>query len=173
VVFIAGAEEGIFPGNQSIREPAELEEERRLAYVAITRAKEKLFVTHANERLLYGTTQYHRLSRFFDTELPAHLKEIGKAAAPPPRQTGFFRPKAEPLSGEFGRRASVSATATPAYHKKAVATLAAGDRVRHVTFGKGEIVSVRPMGGDVLYAVRFENGVTKKLMATYAKLEKE
>ncbi len=172
VVFIAGAEEGIFPGMQSIREPAELEEERRLAYVAITRAKERLFVTHANERLLYGTTQYRRLSRFFDTELPSHLKEEGKAATPPPKQTGFFRPKSEPLSGEFGRRAAVSASATPAYHKKATAALAAGDRVKHVSFGKGEIVSVRPMGGDVLYEVRFDSGMTKKLMATYAKLEK-
>ena len=173
VVFIAGAEEGIFPGMQSIREPAELEEERRLAYVAITRAKEKLFITHANERLLYGTTQYRRPSRFFDAELPSNLKEAGRAATPPPRQNAGFRPKAEPLSGEFGRRAAVSASATPAYHKKAVPTLAAGDRVSHVTFGDGRILSVRPMGGDVLYEVQFDGGVTKKLMGTYAKLQKK
>ena len=172
VVFIAGAEEGIFPGMQSIREPSELEEERRLAYVAITRAKERLFITHANERLLYGTTQYRRLSRFFDIELPASLKEEGRAATPPPRQPSGYRPKAEPLSGEFGRRASVSATAAPAYHKKAVSLLAPGDRVKHISFGKGVIAAVRPMGGDALYEVRFDDGTIKKLMATYAKLEK-
>ena len=172
VVFLAGAEEGTFPGMQSINDPSELSEERRLAYVAITRAKTKLFVTHAEERLLYGTTQYRRLSRFFDGELPSHLKEVGKAATPPPRRTPDFRPKREPLSGEFERRAAVSASATPAYHKKAAPTFAVGDLVSHLTFGKGEILSVRPMGGDVLYEVRFEGGVTKKLMGTYAKLKK-
>ncbi|MBO7169812.1 MAG: ATP-binding domain-containing protein, partial [Clostridia bacterium] len=171
VVFIAGAEEGTFPGMQSISDPSEMAEERRLAYVAITRAKTKLFVTHAEERLLYGTTQYRRLSRFFDSELPSHLKEAGKAATPPPKRAMDFRPRSEPLSGELGRRAAVTPSATPAYHKKAAPTFAAGDRVSHVTFGEGEILSVRPMGGDVLYEVRF-GAVTKKLMGTYAKLKK-
>ncbi len=170
VVFIAGAEEGIFPGMQSIREPAEMSEERRLAYVAITRAKEKLFVTHAAERLLYGTTQYRRLSRFFDSELPASLKEAGKSVAPPPKQNAFYRPKAETLSGEFERAASVSAA--PVFAKKTAPLLAAGDRVKHITFGEGEILSVRPMGADALYEVRFSDGNVKKLMATYAKLQK-
>ena len=158
---------------QSISDPSEMSEERRLAYVAITRAKTKLFVTHAEERLLYGTTQYRRLSRFFDSELPSHLKDAGQAATPPPKRTMDFRPKHEPLSGEFARTAAVKASAIPTYHKKAAPTFAAGDRVSHVTFGEGEILSVRPMGGDVLYEVRFSGGVTKKLMGTYAKLQKK
>jgi DNA helicase-2/ATP-dependent DNA helicase PcrA len=170
VVFIAGAEEGTFPGMQSIREPAEMSEERRLAYVAITRAKEKLIVTHAEERLLYGNTQYRRPSRFFDAELPASLKDTGRPVAPPPKQSAFFRPKTDGLSREFSR--PTAASVAPVYTKKSSALLAAGDRVRHVTFGEGEILSVRPMGGDALYEVRFASGTVKKLMATYAKLQK-
>ncbi len=167
-VFLAGAEEGIFPGMQSIMNPAEMSEERRLAYVAITRAKEKLFVTHARERMLYGTTQHHRPSRFIDEEIPAHLKE--NAA---PRRTGIapqpYRPAVKPsLSGEMGRRPTLGGASTP--KPKASASFARGDRVRHAIFGTGEIVSARQMGGDTLYEVRFDNGEIKKLMATYARL---
>ena len=167
VVFLAGAEEGIFPGMQSMMYPDELAEERRLAYVAITRAKEKLFVTHAQERLLYGTTQRHRLSRFVADEIPAHLKEIDA-----PRRQGFlspFRPsqKSPALSNEMSRRPTVAAGTARA---RAASSFFVGDRVRHAIFGAGEIVAVRAMGGDTLYEVRFDSGETKKLMASYAKL---
>ena len=167
-VFLAGAEEGIFPGMQSLMNPEEMSEERRLAYVAITRAKEKLFVTHARERLLYGTTQRHRLSRFIAEEIPAHLKDSTvphRAAATVP-----YRPaKAPTLSGEINRRPTVGAAAPKA---RPATAFTAGDRVRHAVFGTGEIVAARPMGGDTLYEVRFDSGETKKLMATYAKLTK-
>jgi len=168
VVFLAGAEEDIFPGMQSIMNPSEMSEERRLAYVAITRAKEKLFVTHARERMMYGTTQHHRPSRFIEEEVPAHLKETAT-----PRRAGItpqpYRPAAKPsLSGEMGRRPTLStANATK---PKASTTFAVGDRVRHTIFGTGQIIGARAMGGDTLYEVRFDNGEVKKLMATYAKL---
>ncbi len=172
IVFLAGAEEGIFPGMASINNPEEMSEERRLAYVAITRAKEKLYVTSASERLLYGTTQYHRLSRFIADEIPDELKEKTTPARPTfgaaKQPTPYLRPSAPP-AGEMGRRAQVSSAPRP---RTASATFAVGDRVRHLLFGTGEILSVRPMGGDTLYEIRFESGAVKKLMATYAKLTK-
>ena len=177
VVFLAGAEEGIFPGNASISNPEEMSEERRLAYVAITRAKEKLFVTSASERLLYGTTQYHRPSRFIADEVPDHLKEKTSPARPafgaerPAFSSPAHRPAPAPQNGEFARRPAASATASTASPRRSAA-FAAGDRVKHLLFGTGTITAVRPMGGDTLYEIRFDNGQVKKLMATYAKLQK-
>ena len=175
IVFLAGAEEGIFPGMQSIQNPEEMSEERRLAYVAITRAKEKLYITHTRERLLYGTTQYHRISRFVGEEIPSHLieQEKGSAARREHAAPVSPRPKAPALGGEFARRPSVAPSAPVRAAQNKATGLSVGTRVKHAVFGKGEIVSVRPMGGDVLYEVRFDSGETKKLMATYAKLETE
>lgn len=179
VVFLAGAEEGIFPGQATLSNPEEMSEERRLAYVAITRAKEKLYVTSASERLLYGTTQYHRPSRFIADEIPDELKHKdvpgrdGAQGARPYREDRARPYKRQPEAvfgggSEMNRRASVvegHATRT------ATAPLfSVGDRVKHMLFGTGEIIAVRPMGGDTLYEIRFENGAVKKLMATYAKL---
>ncbi len=175
VVFLAGAEEGIFPGNASISNPEEMSEERRLAYVAITRAKEKLFITSATERLMYGTTQYHRPSRFIAEEIPPSLKEKTAperpAFAAPHSTVPPVRREATPTagSGEFARRTAATA---PLRRPSASAAFAAGDRVKHLLFGMGTVLSVRPMGGDTLYEIRFDNGTTKKLMATYAKLSK-
>ena len=190
VVFLAGMEEGIFPGSQSINEPEELGEERRLAYVAITRAKERLFLTHARNRLLYGRTQANPLSRFVAREIPHTLlfKEVD--AAPyfaAPRGAGSYRaaPAVAPsekrpqegISSEFFRRASFAGntrTASPTRPAaRADMRFAAGDRIRHDTFGAGQILSARDMGGDVLYEVAFDSGETKKLMATFARLRKE
>lgn len=170
VVFLAAAEEGVFPGMQSIRNPEELPEERRLAYVAITRAKEKLFVTHASERLLYGMTQHAELSRFIGKEIPPSLLEEDAPkpvfTAPPPKK----RPS---MSEEFSRRASiVGETKKPLKSAAGFTHMQKGDRVKHPMFGEGEVLSVRSMGGDELYEVRFDNGQTKKLMATFAKLQK-
>ena len=174
IVFLAGAEEGIFPGNASISNPEEMSEERRLAYVAITRAKEKLFVTSASERLMYGSTQYHRPSRFIADEIPPHLKDKtaparpaftpGATTAPPRREAPGSQG-----SGEFARRASIG---TPPPKRTGASPFSAGDRVKHLIFGAGTVLSVRPMGADTLYEIRFDNGATKKLMATYAKLTK-
>lgn len=174
VVFLAGAEEGIFPGNASISNPEEMSEERRLAYVAITRAKEKLFVTSATERLMYGSTQYHRPSRFIAEEIPEELKEKTAPArpsfAPHAPASSFTRREAPPAagSGEFSRRIAPASTT----RRASAAAFGEGDRVKHLLFGLGTILSVRPMGADTLYEVRFDNGAVKKLMATYAKLTK-
>ena len=169
VVFLPGMEENIFPTSQVHTDPAELLEERRLAYVAITRAKEKIYITHTRERMMYGRTAFNPLSRFVKEELPSHLIEEAapRRPAPPPRSTS--RPAPPPLSNEFLRRPTAPqtprSTASPT-------PFAAGDRVSHAIFGLGTVLSVRPMGGDTLYEVQFDNGERKKLMATYAKLSR-
>ncbi len=172
-VFLPGMEENIFPGYMSLNDPEEIEEERRLAYVAITRAKRRLYITHVNDRMMNGRTQCNHLSRFV-TEIPERLIDreedrsvvIRRAAATasaasrsayPQRATSQLTPKKSPTANV--RRAPSE-------------TFSAGDSVIHPAFGSGVILTVRPMGGDVLYEVIFENAGTKKLMATYAKLTK-
>jgi DNA helicase-2/ATP-dependent DNA helicase PcrA len=181
VVFLAGMEDGIFPSQQNIGERDEMSEERRLAYVAITRAKEKLFITYAKTRMMYGKTTFGRLSSFIRDEVPVSLLEIDKPT----------RPKQSPSSYQYYR------SATPSYDRSAYTELnrapeinapkrsrtagaaeyginkfAPGTRVTHAVFGDGVILSSRDMGGDVLYEVKFDNGQVKKLMATFAKLRK-
>ena len=170
VVFLAGAEEGIFPGSQSLNNPEELPEERRLAYVAITRAKEKLYITCAAQRLLYGQTQRFRVSRFAGEEIPQNLLEHNERR-PAPQSAPLSHPKPSALSGEFSRRASV-ASSSASLKKPSFTPLAVGDRVSHSMFGEGEVMSVKSLGADELYEITFDSGVTKKLMATYAKLTK-
>jgi DNA helicase-2/ATP-dependent DNA helicase PcrA len=164
VVFIAGFENGIFPGLQSMSDPAELEEERRLAYVAITRAKEKLFLTHARERMLFGRTQYNPVSRFAD-EIPPELIET---VAEPKKQSNFDVPTTVKKPVNAVKEATVFDMKPT---KPASNVLMPGSRVVHVAFGKGEILSAKPMGADVLYEVAFDTVGTKKLMGNYAKLK--
>ncbi len=179
VVFIPGMEEGVFPGMQTITSSdAEMEEERRLAYVAITRAKKELYILHTKNRMLYGRTSYNPLSRFVGEIPDAFLKKDT-----PPRRVDTYGG----FSGGVGRvqvgtdrtfNASVGDKVTIGKSlfnndKKEKAPLfREGDLVSHMTFGVGEILSVKPMGADVLYEISFEKVGTKKLMATYAKLKK-
>lgn len=174
VVFLPGMEEGVFPSSQSSLYPEELEEERRLAYVAITRAKERLYATHVRERLLYGKTQFNPRSRFIDEipeeyllqEQPRHREEPTEFTAPQePAYPSKKRKKT--ISDEFFRRSDLSAAVgkTRSYERFAV-----GQRVSHLTFGKGTVLSVREVGADLLYEIAFDTVGTKKLMATYAKL---
>lgn len=160
VVFLPGMEEGLFPTTQSAMEPEELEEERRLAYVAITRAKEKLYVLHTRERLLFGSTRYNPISRFV-SEIPEAIidsETFGrKGSQPAPRV----------------QKAAPTDTLTIGVRRKSADKLhifSPGDRVAHVTFGEGSILSVTPMGADTLYEVMFDTVGTKRLMATYARL---
>ena len=164
VVFIAGFENGIFPGIQSMTDPAELEEERRLAYVAITRAKEQLYLTHARERMLFGRTQYNPVSRFAE-EIPESLIET----VAEPKKTGNFDMPSYVKKPNNAVKESTVFDMKP--KKEAVTAILPGTRVVHASFGKGEILSARPMGADVLYEVAFDNVGTKKLMGTYAKLK--
>ena len=171
VVFLPGLEDGIFPGMQSILDPGELEEERRLAYVAITRAKERLFITHTKCRLLYGRTQYNPRSRFVE-EIPSALIEDETESS---ANTAYVQSRGgQQVRQNTVRREEITvgkplARTAP----KSPATLfSEGDRVSHMTFGEGEILSVKPMGADTLYEIMFDKVGTKKLMATYAKLKK-
>ena len=198
IVFIAGMEDGIFPSQQNIGEEAEMSEERRLAYVAITRAKEMLYITHARNRMMYGKTTYNQLSRFIKDELPTDLVFYD---APRRRQTSTYSGYGSSYGTGFGSSgygASNSGNSAYSYGDRAeyfneirrpaeitqkkqeksgaakygITRFANGERVKHDMFGEGTILSSRDMGGDVLYEVRFDNGQTKKLMATFAKLKK-
>ena len=180
VVFLAGMEDGIFPSEQDKEIDSEMSEERRLAYVAITRAKEMLYISYAKERMMYGRTLYGRLSCFIRDELPVELTVRDVPRREPPRRTDYFSTYRDNrftahervTTGELARRPEISNQNKRGAEKFGVEKLAAGDRVSHAMFGRGVIVSSRDMGGDVLYEVNFDNGQTKKLMATFAKLKK-
>ncbi len=176
VVFLPGMEESIFPGVQSMFNPDDVEEERRLAYVGITRAKRKLFISHANSRMLFGTTQRNLPSRFV-IEIPDALTE--RTGRRPTSQMSF-----EGLArGDYERedRSSFSGNGylsrnrvQPAKKAAPVSTetYAVGDTVMHKVFGKGVILSSKPMANDFMLEIAFEGGSTKKLMANFAKLQK-
>ena len=129
---------------------------------------------------MYGRTLYGRLSCFIRDELPVELTVRDVPRREPPRRTSYYSPSrentgtAQKLSGELTRRPSVTGfdNNKRGAEKFGVEKLGVGDRVLHAMFGEGEILSTRDMGGDVLYEVRFANGQTKKLMATFAKLKK-
>lgn len=164
VVFLPGFEDGIFPSIQSANNDEDLEEERRLAYVAITRAKEKLYCVHVRERMIFGKTQFNPRSRFLD-EIPEEIVDLGYM----PRQEPTARSRKPIISKEMKSTASIAADVGKT---KTDEVFAVGDKVKHITFGDGEIVSVKPMGSDWMYEIIFETVGTKKLMATYAKLRK-
>ncbi len=171
-VFLPGMEENIFPGFQTIISPneEEIEEERRLAYVAITRAKKRLTITHVRDRMINGRTSANQLSRFAE-EIPEHLKEVEDTAGESAALLRTRPQKVKPVN-HFLKE---TAKPTPAMTKKPTgdgASFNVGDTVRHVSFGVGTVLSVRPMGADTLYEIAFESVGTKKLMATYAKLTK-
>lgn len=169
VVFLPGMEEGIFPSQLSAFSADELEEERRLAYVAITRAKERLFALCAKERMLYGRTQYNPKSRFLGEIDDAYKTEEQPLQKPRFRAEFGEKTRKFVLSDAFTER---SVLAGDVGKTKSGETFSVGDRVKHYTFGDGTILSVREMGADVLYEIAFDASGTKKLMATYAKLKK-
>ena len=161
-VFLVGFEDGLFPGMRAIGDREEMEEERRLCYVAITRAKKTLTITHAHQRMLYGRTSAAMASRFLK-ELPAD--EIVKKGGIPNRPAasyGTFRQ-------ETPRYSSYVPTYTaPAAPKAPVIELSKGDMVSHTAFGRGMVLSVVKMGGDALLEIAFDQIGTKKLMAKTA-----
>lgn len=173
VVFVVGVEEGIFPGIRAIGEPEEMEEERRLCYVAMTRAKEKLYMTCASQRMLFGRTNSNRPSRFLG-EIPPELVE--KSGRLPYGERGEGeRParKTAPVRRTFDHGFSLGHTAPAAQPAPAPAASQAapsggafrmGDTVRHKAFGQGLITKVTPMGGDALVEIAFDSVGTKKLM---------
>ena len=155
-----------------------MSEERRLAYVAITRAKERLYITYAKNRTMYGRTNFGMLSCFVREEIPESLIDRAWLRKAPPRAPLSYNPStrrrySEPVSLEFSRRPEIA----PAPRKSGaseygIEKFSVGARVGHSMFGEGTVISSRDMGGDVLYEVKFDTGVVKKLMATYAQLRK-
>ena len=186
IVFIPGMEEGIFPGNQSMFSEEDLEEERRLAYVGITRAKKKLYLISSQQRMLYGQTSRNMPSRFL-REIPSSVIDDQSVVAR--RSTGFTTPRtayANASRNELGHSShnkigSYTQSSSSA-HKFGQAGNAAqknnidfkvGDTVCHKSFGTGTVLTVTPMGGDMLLEVAFDKAGTKKMMANYARLEKK
>ncbi len=181
IVFLAGMEDEIFPSQKCMGDEEEMSEERRLAYVAITRAKEKLYITYAKNRTMYGRTNYNRLSCFIREEVPDRLieKELQKRSTHGSPYSSYKQREGKSsytqnAFAEFNRRPDILADKKPksGAGNFGVEKLDAGTRVSHAMFGTGVIVSARDMGGDVLYEVAFDTGSTKKLMATFAKLKK-
>ena len=174
-VFLPGMEDGIFPGMQNILASAEeMEEERRLAYVAITRAKNELFFLHTQRRMLYGRTSYNPISRFVGEISESLIDKEPKRKSEWQTAMENARFQQHSAADNFKREkvtvaSSVFTKPAPTTQKE---TFREGDIVTHMTFGRGEILSVRPMGADTLYEVAFDKVGTKKLMATYARLKK-
>lgn len=168
-VFIAGFEEGMFPSSQSLSEGDRgLEEERRLAYVAVTRAKEELYLLTASSRMLYGRTETRQTSRF-GNEIPNDACEKGvvrdsegHSAAP----VSAYSAKSHTSRNNFLENIRANSA-----KKEQSDVIPVGSSVTHPMFGKGEILSASPMGGDVLYEIEFENGSIKRLMGNFAKLK--
>jgi DNA helicase-2/ATP-dependent DNA helicase PcrA len=150
-VFISGLEEGLFPHENSLTEEGGLEEERRLMYVAITRARRRLYLTHAQTRLLHGQTRYNIASRFLD-EIPAQLIRRVNAAVSPaaPGRAPSFAPSLSPPSMVGGFRI--------------------GQNVQHPKFGAGVIVKAEGRGADARVQVNFRNAGLKWLALEYARL---
>lgn len=157
-VFLPGFEEGLFPSSRSMGERKELEEERRLAYVAMTRARKQLIILHTATRMMYGQTNVNRISRFAE-EIPEECIKAEKTV----RNYGASRPAAEPTY-------TSKTTLINEKPKNSTPIIAAGTRVKHNFFGEGEIISAEAMGGDALYEIQFDNGTVKKLLGAYAKL---
>lgn len=170
VVFLVGMEESIFPSDMSsMAGTAEIEEERRLAYVGVTRAKKQLYLTRARTRMLFGQTRFNQPSRFLK-EIPDSLLEksggeIVRSFSSSAASSSLTRPQTP----------SRGFTAAPTHSAPAINTqqFNVGDTVIHKAYGEGVVLSAKPMGNDTLLEIAFTNAGTKKIMANYAKVEKK
>jgi DNA helicase-2/ATP-dependent DNA helicase PcrA len=175
VVFVVGVEEGLFPHSRSMDDPEQMEEERRLCYVGVTRAKERLYFLHTFRRTLYGESSVREPSRFLQ-DVPAHLIRqpqkkrtarqeslgLGAGRFMGRRETGFtaFSP------GQGSRRSADEPTRPQAPHFET------GDEVLHQVFGQGVVIESKPAGGDEQVTVAFAGVGLKRLMAGVAPMEK-
>ena len=185
VVFIPGMENGIFPGMQSLYSNEDMEEERRLAYVGITRAKEKLYLTNAKTRMIHGQTSYNPPSDFIK-EIPSDLinsivPQSGYSFGGSSFGSGYNYRKQNDSASSFGssynsqkEKKSYSSSFTGTTTQKPASNLnfAPGERVNHKKFGDGMILTASKMGNDVLLEIAFDTVGTKKLMAKVAPLTK-
>jgi len=164
VVFLAGLEDGIFPHMRSLGDPRELEEERRLAYVGITRAQKRLYISRAAVRAAWGQPSYNPPSRFLD-ELPADLVSWERTQAAPASPLGSAQARVAAtglssggLRGGFGSRPMI--------------TLELGDRVTHDAFGLGTVTAVSGIGDKAQATIDFGTGGYKRLILRYAPVHK-
>ena len=173
VVFMPGMETGIFPGTRSLDTQEDMEEERRLAYVTVTRAKRRLYLLHAQTRMLFGRMNNSPVSRFVG-EMPKDDITVDdrtpSAASERPAEIGAAR-------GFGGMQAQMDAirrhrSAAPKTSAAPVQSFAAGDRVNDHVFGDGTVLRAEAMAGDCLLEIAFDNVGTKKLMARYRRLIK-
>ena len=164
-VFLIGLEEGVFPSRRSMDSPEEIEEERRLAYVAITRAKQRLYITTTSFRMLYGQTASNTSSRFLREMDPEVIeKEEPERQSTFTASQGGTKPKLQ--TDAFFRYAEKNRGSAPDL------SFTAGDRVKSFIHGEGTVLTVTPMGGDVLLEIAFDRVGTKKIMAKYARIRK-
>lgn len=192
VVFITGMEEGIFPTFRALTEESDMEEERRLAYVGITRAREELFLLNAQSRMLYGSTQYNAPSRFLK-EIPAEFcdgvltkprgassyAEYEDGIGNPVRRSGMANTSnsTSGAGGQFSNvvdindlKSRIKTFTGPA--EETAESVVVGDRVLHKKFGKGVVRARIPEGGDFRLDIQFEGIGTKRLMESFARLKK-
>lgn len=164
-VFLIGLEEGVFPSRRSMDSPEEIEEERRLAYVAITRAKQRLYITTTSFRMLYGQTASNTSSRFLREMDPEVIeKEEPEQQSTFTASQGGTKPKLQ--TDAFFRYSEKNSGSAPDL------SFTAGDRVKSFIHGEGTVLTVTPMGGDVLLEIAFDRVGTKKIMAKYARIRK-
>ena len=173
-VFLVGAEDGLFPSQRSIGDGAELEEERRLCYVAITRAKKSLTVTHARQRMLYGRTTVNRLSRFIQGIPRELVNQSGRPNASKSRAEQQDRMLYDDLPA--GDRRGPALRRSPGYASPALSVppsqpvpeYKSGETVQHSSFGRGMILNVTKMGNDAMLEIAFDDAGTKRLLAKAA-----
>ena len=175
-VYLAGMEDGIFPSYMTITgdDPEELEEERRLCYVGITRAKQHLTMTSAQQRMIRGETQYNKVSRFV-REVPRDLVDLGRSGSDNSR--GIERMGdgiGSPFGGAFGKKSSLGTFKPRQFTvtKSEALDYGVGDTVRHIKFGVGEVVDIVDGGKDYEVTVKFDHAGIKKMFASFAKLKK-
>ncbi|HJR38215.1 MAG TPA: DNA helicase PcrA [Nocardioidaceae bacterium] len=175
VVFLTGLEDGVFPHMRSLGDQTELEEERRLAYVGVTRARERLYVSRAVVRSAWGAPAHNPASRFID-ELPVDLVDWRRTEA---AQTSWNRPVMPSLPGRnagagtrrFGT-AAIRADSAAKSKKREIPSLSPGDRVLHDSFGMGSVVSLDGIGDNAVASIDFGSEGVKRLLLRYAPVEK-
>lgn len=167
VVFIAGMEERIFPSMRSVSDPESLSEERRLCYVAMTRAKEKLYITKTERRFMYGKTEYSMESRFWGEIPGAYKEEI-------PEKKKFYEYVHEKTSPKkkFHERSGLMFSLGKDSSETRGDSYKAGDRVEHKVFGKGTVTAVQPYKTGAVLQIQFDTAGHKVILADYDKLKK-
>lgn len=171
-VFVIGLDDGIFPSSRSFDSEEDMEEERRLAYVAITRAKKKLYLTNARQRMIFGQTQHNVTSRFM-REIGSELVEKhDNAAAMKNRLAQEEKTVTAVHSATLQQQLARNKMHAGSAAAKESVTYTAGEKVLHNVFGEGTILSVKPMSNDSMLEIAFDKVGTKKIMANFAKLKK-